>query len=300
MRMSTKPTVLFVCVHNAGRSQMAAGYLRALAGDRIDVLSAGSEPKDRINPRAVEAMAEEGIDIAGNAPAVLTTDAVRASDVVITMGCGDACPIFPGKRYEDWVLDDPAGQDLPTVRRIRDDIRRRVETLIADLTRRPASAARPDPYRTFRFRVGWQGGVVAGVNRMSAFKRATQVVVRGGETGSSDLSAFEPIALEDGVTHDAAFDRWARSGAAAARSRDRLPNAGTRRDLVVDIANEAGQRVARYRVFRAWVSHYQALPDLDAGANAVAIRSVTLQIGGWERDESVTEPVEPDLPARQR
>ncbi|MFH8252700.1 arsenate reductase ArsC [Microbacterium sp. B2969] len=131
--MSEKPTVLFVCVHNAGRSQMAAGYLHALAGDRIEVLSAGSEPKDQINQVAVVAMAEEGIDIAGNTPKLLTVDAVRESDVVITMGCGDACPIFPGKRYEDWRLDDPAGQDAATVRRIRDQIRGRVETLIGEL-----------------------------------------------------------------------------------------------------------------------------------------------------------------------
>ena len=131
--MSSKPTVLFVCVHNAGRSQMAAGYLQALAGDRIEVLSACSEPKDRINPIAVDAMGEEGIDIAGNAPKLLTVDAVKESDVVITMGCGDACPIFPGKRYEDWQLDDPAGQDADTVRRIRDEIRARVETLIGEL-----------------------------------------------------------------------------------------------------------------------------------------------------------------------
>ena len=132
--MSTKPTVLFVCVHNAGRSQMAAGYLQALAGDRVDVFSAGSEPKDQINPVAVDAMAEEGIDIANNVPKLLTVDAVKESDVVITMGCGDACPIFPGKRYEDWQLDDPAGQAADTVRRIRDEIRGRVETLIAELT----------------------------------------------------------------------------------------------------------------------------------------------------------------------
>uniref|UniRef100_UPI0036DAC2BC arsenate reductase ArsC n=1 Tax=Microbacterium sp. NPDC058062 TaxID=3346320 RepID=UPI0036DAC2BC len=132
--MSSKPTVLFVCVHNAGRSQMAAGYLQALAGDRIEVLSAGSEPKDQINPIAVDAMAEEGIDIAGNTPKLLTVDAVQESDVVITMGCGDACPIFPGKRYEDWQLDDPAGQDADTVRRIRNEIRGRVETLISELT----------------------------------------------------------------------------------------------------------------------------------------------------------------------
>jgi len=127
------PTVLFVCVHNAGRSQMAAGYLRALAGDRVEVLSAGSEPKDAINPVAVQAMAEEGIDIAGNVPKVLTVDAVKESDVVITMGCGDACPVFPGKRYEDWELDDPAGQGIEAVRPIRDEIRRRVEQLIAEL-----------------------------------------------------------------------------------------------------------------------------------------------------------------------
>lgn len=130
----SRPTVLFVCVHNAGRSQMAAGYLQHLAGEKIDVLSAGSEPKDRINPVAIEVMAEEGIDIAGNAPKILTVDAVRESDVVITMGCGDACPIFPGKRYEDWKLDDPAGQDSDAVRRIRDDIRGRVEALIGELT----------------------------------------------------------------------------------------------------------------------------------------------------------------------
>ncbi len=131
--MTSKPTVLFVCVHNAGRSQMAAGFLQHLAGDRIDVLSAGSEPKDQINPVAVAAMAEEGIDIAGNTPKLLTVDAVKESDVVITMGCGDACPIFPGKRYEDWQLDDPAGQGPDTVRRIRDEIRGRVEALIGEL-----------------------------------------------------------------------------------------------------------------------------------------------------------------------
>jgi len=131
--MSIKPTVLFVCVHNAGRSQMAAGYLQALAGDRVEVLSAGSEPRDEINPVAIEAMAEEGVDIAGNQPKVLTTDAVRASDVVITMGCGDACPIFPGKRYEDWALDDPAGQGIEAVRPIRDEIKARVEALLAEI-----------------------------------------------------------------------------------------------------------------------------------------------------------------------
>jgi len=128
-----KPTVLFVCVHNAGRSQMAAGYLQHLAGDRVTVLSAGSEPAESINPVAVEAMAEEGIDIAGNQPKVLSTAAVQDSDVVITMGCGDTCPFFPGKRYEDWVLDDPAGQGIEAVRPIRDEIRARVEALIAEI-----------------------------------------------------------------------------------------------------------------------------------------------------------------------
>jgi arsenate reductase len=118
---------------------MAAGYLRALGGDDVEVLSAGSEPKDAINPVAVEAMAEEGIDISRNTPKVLTVDAVRESDVVITMGCGDACPIFPGKRYEDWQLDDPAGQDIDAVRPIRDEIRRRIEALVADLV--PARGA---------------------------------------------------------------------------------------------------------------------------------------------------------------
>ena len=131
--MSTKPSVLFVCVHNAGRSQMAAGYLQALAGDRVTVLSAGSAPKDELNPIAVEAMREEGIDIASNVPKVLTDEAVQASDVVITMGCGDACKFYPGKRYEDWVLDDPAGQEIEQVRVIRDDIRGRVEALIAEI-----------------------------------------------------------------------------------------------------------------------------------------------------------------------
>lgn len=131
--MGTKPTVLFVCVHNAGRSQMAAGYLQSIAGDRIEVLSAGSEPKDQINPVAVEAMREEGVDITGNTPKLLTVDAVKESDVVITMGCGDACPIFPGKRYEDWELDDPAGEGIESVRRIRDDIRARIENLVDEL-----------------------------------------------------------------------------------------------------------------------------------------------------------------------
>ena len=130
--MST-PTVLFVCVHNAGRSQMAAGYLRHLAGDRIEVRSAGSIPADQINPVAVEAMLEEGIDIRGEAPKILTTDAVQDSDVVITMGCGDECPYFPGKRYEDWVLADPAGQGIETVREVRDEIKTRIETLIGSL-----------------------------------------------------------------------------------------------------------------------------------------------------------------------
>ena len=127
-------TVLFVCVHNAGRSQMAAGYLRALGGDAVEVLSAGSAPGAAVNPVAVAAMAEEGIDISGAIPTLLTTESVRESDVVITMGCGDACPVFPGKRYEDWVLEDPAGQGIEAVRRIRDDIRGRVVTLLAELS----------------------------------------------------------------------------------------------------------------------------------------------------------------------
>ena len=128
-----KPAVLFVCVHNAGRSQMAAGWLRHLAGDRIDVRSAGSEPADQINPVAVEAMREVGIDITGAVPQILETEAVRGSDVVITMGCGDACPIFPGKRYEDWALTDPARQPIAVVRQVRDEIRERVEKLVAEL-----------------------------------------------------------------------------------------------------------------------------------------------------------------------
>ncbi|WP_406247229.1 arsenate reductase ArsC [Microbacterium sp. M] len=130
---TTKPSVLFVCVHNAGRSQMAAGFLRDIAGDRVEVRSAGSMPADQINPIAVEAMAELGIDITAEAPKILTTEAVQASDVVITMGCGDACPFFPGKRYEDWKLDDPAGQGIESVRPIRDEIRGRIQALVADL-----------------------------------------------------------------------------------------------------------------------------------------------------------------------
>lgn len=129
----TKPSVLFVCVHNAGRSQMAAGYLRHLAADRIEVRSAGSMPADQINPTAVEAMREAGIDITSEQPKVLTTEAVQDSDVVITMGCGDVCPFYPGKRYEDWKLDDPAGQGIEAVRPIRDDIKQRIEELIGSL-----------------------------------------------------------------------------------------------------------------------------------------------------------------------
>ena len=131
--MSDKPSVLFVCVHNAGRSQMAAGWLRHLAGDAVEVRSAGSLPGDQVNPAAVEAMAEVGIDISDQRPTVLTTDAVEASDVVITMGCGDACPIFPGKRYEDWKLEDPAGKGVESVRPIRDEIRTRIEKLLTEL-----------------------------------------------------------------------------------------------------------------------------------------------------------------------
>ena len=131
------PSVLFVCVHNAGRSQMAAGYLQHLAGDRVTVFSAGSEPKDQINPIAIEAMAEEGIDIANNVPKILTVQSVVDSDVVITMGCGDVCPIYPGKRYEDWALADPAGQRIDSVRAIRNEIRGRIEALIAEIAPAP-------------------------------------------------------------------------------------------------------------------------------------------------------------------
>ncbi|NRQ38102.1 arsenate reductase ArsC [Nonomuraea sp. NN258] len=131
---SAKPSVLFVCVHNAGRSQMAAGWLAHLGAGRIEVRSAGSAPAEQINPVAVEAMREVGIDITGEQPKVLTPEAVQASDVVITMGCGDACPIFPGKRYEDWKLDDPAGQGIESVRVIRDEIRDRIEQLVGELT----------------------------------------------------------------------------------------------------------------------------------------------------------------------
>ncbi|WP_395108291.1 arsenate reductase ArsC [Actinomadura sp. SCN-SB] len=131
--MPDKPSVLFVCVHNAGRSQMAAAYLTHLAGHTVEVRSAGSEPADTVNPAVVAAMAEEGIDISEETPKVLTVDAVQASDVVITMGCGDTCPVFPGKRYLDWTLDDPAGQGLDAVRPIRDEIRKRVENLIREL-----------------------------------------------------------------------------------------------------------------------------------------------------------------------
>jgi arsenate reductase (thioredoxin) len=129
-----KPTVLFVCIHNAGRSQMAAGYLRHLGEGRIDVLSAGSAPADSINPAVRDAMLEEGIDLSAEKPKILTTEAVIASDVVVTMGCGDTCPFYPGKRYEDWVLQDPAGQGIDAVRPIRDEIKARVTALIADLT----------------------------------------------------------------------------------------------------------------------------------------------------------------------
>lgn len=131
--MAEKPSVLFVCVHNAGRSQMAAGYLNHLAGDAIEVRSAGSAPADSVNPIVVEAMREEGVELADQRPKILTSDAVQASDVVITMGCGDACPFFPGKRYLDWQLDDPAGQGLDAVRPIRNEIRRRIEKLITGL-----------------------------------------------------------------------------------------------------------------------------------------------------------------------
>ncbi|MBF6670428.1 MULTISPECIES: arsenate reductase ArsC [Glutamicibacter] len=133
MTATQKPSVLFVCIHNAGRSQMAAAYLSHLSEGRIEVRSAGSAPADSVNPAAVQAMAEEGIDMSSETPKILTTEAVKESDVVITMGCGDTCPIFPGKRYEDWKLDDPAGQGVDAVRPIRDEIRNRIETLISEL-----------------------------------------------------------------------------------------------------------------------------------------------------------------------
>jgi arsenate reductase len=131
--MTQKPTVLFVCIHNAGRSQMAAGYMRHLSEGKVEVLSAGSAPKEFINPLAVQVMNEEGIDIANEQPKILTSDAVLEADAVITMGCGDACPFYPGKRYEDWVLEDPAGKDLETVRAIRNQIKSKVETLLSEL-----------------------------------------------------------------------------------------------------------------------------------------------------------------------
>lgn len=133
MNIPSKPTVLFVCVHNAGRSQMAAAFLSSLSAGQIEVRSAGSAPADSVNPAAVAAMKEVGIDMSAEIPKILTTDDVRESDVVITMGCGDACPIFPGKRYEDWELEDPAGQGIDAVRPIRDEIRARVETLMTEL-----------------------------------------------------------------------------------------------------------------------------------------------------------------------
>jgi protein-tyrosine-phosphatase len=137
--MNDKPSVLFVCIHNAGRSQMAAAYLTHLAGDRVEVRSAGSAPADTVNPAVVEALLEEGIDIRNETPKVLTDKAVFESDVVITMGCGDVCPVYPGKRYEDWKLDDPAGQGVDSVRPIRDDIRRRIEELITEIAPEEAS-----------------------------------------------------------------------------------------------------------------------------------------------------------------
>lgn len=152
--MSTVPTILFVCVHNAGRSQMAAGYARALGGDRVRVLSGGSEPGTQINPVAVAAMAEEGIDITGAVPQLLLTSDVQASDAVITMGCGDACPVFPGKRYEDWELTDPAGKGLDEVRAIRDDIKRRVSGLLESLGAGASAAASVTPGRYRHFKGG--------------------------------------------------------------------------------------------------------------------------------------------------
>jgi arsenate reductase len=134
-----KPSVLFVCVHNAGRSQMAAAYLTHLAGDRVEVRSAGTAPADTVNPAVVAAMREEGIDLSAESPKVLTTEAVQASDYVITMGCGDECPFFPGKIYLDWVLDDPAGQGVEAVRGIRNEIRGRIEGLVAEIDAKAAT-----------------------------------------------------------------------------------------------------------------------------------------------------------------
>jgi arsenate reductase len=138
--MTGRPSVLFVCVHNAGRSQMAAAFVTQLSHGAVEVRSAGSEPADQVNPAAVQAMAEAGIDITAEKPKILTEQAVRSSDVVITMGCGDTCPFYPGKRYEDWTLDDPAGQGVDAVRPIRDEIKRRVEVLISELIPQSGSA----------------------------------------------------------------------------------------------------------------------------------------------------------------
>ncbi|MGC9538308.1 arsenate reductase ArsC [Streptomyces sp. UG1] len=143
--MSDKPSVLFVCVHNAGRSQMAAAWLTHLAGDRVEVRSAGSNPGDQVNPAAVEAMAEVGIDISAEVPKMLTVDAVQESDVCVTMGCGDTCPVFPGKRYLDWKLDDPAGQGVEAVRPIRDEIKKLVEGLLEEIAPQESrGVTRPD------------------------------------------------------------------------------------------------------------------------------------------------------------
>jgi arsenate reductase len=144
--MNRRSRVLFVCVHNAGRSQMAAGFLQRLAGNQVEVFSAGSEPADLLNPVAVEAMAEKGIDISANQPKLLENSTVAQADVVVTMGCGDACPFYPGKRYEDWELEDPAGKPLEQVRPIRDEIERRVKSLISALRQEPA-APPPQPER---------------------------------------------------------------------------------------------------------------------------------------------------------
>lgn len=140
--MTQAPTVLFVCIHNAGRSQMAAGYLTALSGGAVEVRSGGSEPGDQINPIAIRAMAEDGIDISQGVPQLMTTEQVRDSDVVITMGCGDVCPVFPGKRYEDWELIDPSGKSIEEVRPIRDDIKQRVMALLAELIPAPVPESR--------------------------------------------------------------------------------------------------------------------------------------------------------------
>ena len=205
---ATKPSVLFVCVHNAGRSQMAAGYLRQLAGDRIEVRSAGSIPAEQINPVAVEAMREAGIDITAERPKVLTTEAVQDSDVVITMGCGDACPFFPGKRYEDWKLDDPAGQGIDAVRPIRDEIKERIEALIASLGIEPeASAAEELPSVLFVCKKnGGKSQIAAALMRQQAGD-AVRVLSAGTAPGDALNALSKAVVEEVGATMDGEYTK---------------------------------------------------------------------------------------------